>query len=379
MNGSPWFKTYLNNRMITENKNTKILIICPFPRDVAAGQRLKYEQYIKKWEEDGYDIDISPFMDNNLWNIVYKNGYHQKKILGVIKGYLRRVFDIIRLKNYDIVYIFMWVTPFGSFGFEKIYRMLSKKFIYDIEDNILEVANSSANPITRFLKNPNKIKFLIKESNHVISSSPELNSKCQSINLLSKATYISASFNPARYIPCNQYSNNKKIVIGWTGTFSSIQYLNLLKDVFYDLNKICDFKLRIIGNFEYYLPGIDLEVVQWNRASEIEDLQQIDIGLYPLDISDWVGGKSGLKAIQYMALGIPTVATGVGNTLEVIEHMKDGWLVKTNEEWLLALKTLISDAKLRKELGISGREKALKKFSTDTINQEYLNIFQELL
>ena len=59
--------------------------------------------------------------------------------------------------------------------------------------------------------------------------------------------------------------------------------------------------------------------------------------------------------------------------------MKDGWLVKTNQEWLLALNTLINDAKLREELGMSGREKALKKFSTNKINQEYLDIFEDLL
>ena len=98
--------------------NKRILILCPFPEGEAAGQRLKYEQYFSSWKREGYNIDISSFSDQSLWKILYKERNLGKKTLGAIKGYLRRVKDLFIISNYDIVYIFMWVPPYGSTFFE---------------------------------------------------------------------------------------------------------------------------------------------------------------------------------------------------------------------------------------------------------------------
>ena len=63
----------------------RILVICPFPQGVAAGQRLKYEQYFDDWTGNGYDVVVSNFMDNDLWEIVYfKNGTERASF--IIKG-----------------------------------------------------------------------------------------------------------------------------------------------------------------------------------------------------------------------------------------------------------------------------------------------------
>ena len=130
-------------------KIKKILIICPFPEGEAAGQRLKYEQFINHWEENGYKVEISSFMDHEMWKIVYTKGNYLKKALGTIKGYLRRIKDIFRLKNFDIIYVFMWVTPFGTSLFERIVRLLSQNILYDIEDNAMMTQSSSLNPIMK--------------------------------------------------------------------------------------------------------------------------------------------------------------------------------------------------------------------------------------
>ena len=62
---------------------------------VAAGQRLKYEQYIEEWRRDGFEVDVSPFMDLSMWSIVYTEGNVLKKALGTLKGYFRRIFNLI--------------------------------------------------------------------------------------------------------------------------------------------------------------------------------------------------------------------------------------------------------------------------------------------
>ena len=147
-----------------------------------------------------------------------------------------------------------------------------------------------------------------------------------------------------------------------------------MRDVFFELDKVCDFKLKFITNFDYEISGLDIEVIRWNKKNEVRDLQSLDIGVYPLEDSQWVKGKSGLKAIQYMALGIPTVASNVGNTREVIEHMIDGILVNSEHEWYDSFINLIDNIELRKILGINAKKKIMNKYNLDIISKKYLEI-----
>ena len=355
----------------------KILVICPFPYDVAAGQRLKYEQYFQNWKEEGYDVEMSSFMSLDMWDVVYTKGNLAKKILGTLGGYYKRIKYLFSLSHFDLVYIFMWVTPFGSSLFERLYRFFSEKVIFDIEDNAMIDHSNSLNPVMSFLRGTSKIKFLVTKADQVITSSPFLNDICMDLNLNKSCTYISSSVDTKRFIPSNKYINNKVITVGWTGTFSSIEYLDQLREVFTKLASRVRFKLIIIGNFQYDLPGVDLEVIQWSKESEIVDLNLIDIGVYPLPQNDWIMGKSGLKAIQYMALGLPTVATNIGTTPRIITHMRNGWLVSTDEEWLAALENLILNPGLRKSLGEAARAKVLQNYSNQIIKQSYLSILNK--
>jgi len=357
----------------------KILVICPFPVGVAAAQRLKYEQYFDDWEQAGWDITVSCFMDTYMWSIVYERGHHIPKILGVLRGYKTRFINMFSIKNYDLIYIHMWVTPFGGSFFESITRVLAKKIIYDIEDNILVLMKSDVNPFIKYLRSNRKILYLIRFADHVITSSPFLNQYCFPINKKHSCTYISSSVDTDCFIPVNKYNNDHKIVIGWTGTFSSKLYLDLLRSVFIELNKRCHFQLRVIGNFSYEFPEIDLEVIQWTKENEVIDLQGIDIGVYPLANEEWVQGKSGLKAIQYMAFGLPTVATAIGNTINVIDNMVNGWLVSSDAEWVDALEKLVCDASLRRSMGEAARKKAVDNYSTNVIKTMYKSILSNEL
>jgi len=361
--------------MMREKK--KILIVCPYPEGVAAGQRLKYEQYFDHWRMNGYDVVVSAFMDVAMWDVVYKRGNYIRKILGTLRGYYRRIFDIYRIRRFDIVYVFMWVTPIGTSLFERLFRRWSKHLIFDVEDNVLIEKGNEINPMVKVLKSPVKTTYLIKFANHVITSSPFLNDYCVKLNINKSCTYISSSVDTDRFLPKNSYSNDNKVTIGWTGTFSSKIYLDLLRNVLLELNKRVDFKLRIIGNFDYEFPGIDLDLIQWSSEHEVQDLQAIDIGIYPLTQDEWVLGKSGLKAIQYMAFGLPTVATKVGTTPMIIEHMKNGWLVNTDEEWINALETLIRNPVIRQNMGKLARASVIDNYSIYKVRSTYLSILNE--
>jgi glycosyltransferase involved in cell wall biosynthesis len=364
-------------------RRRRILVLCPFPYGVAAGQRLKYEQYFDDWRAAGYDIEMSPFMDRAMWDIVYKPGHYPAKVLGTLRGYVRRLADLTRIRRYDLIYVFMWVTPFGTSLMERLVRRLARRMVVDVEDNVV-IAGAGAgqhhvNPIARFLKGPGKARYLIRKADHVITSSPFLNDTCRLLNERGAATYITSSVATDRFLPATPYSNDQPVTIGWTGTFSSKVYLDLLRPVFTRLAERVPFRLRVIGNFDYALPGVDLEVVQWSAEKEVEDLQRLDIGVYPLPLDDWVLGKSGLKAIQYMAFGLPTVATEVGTTPRIIRSGENGILVKTDDEWLDALERLVRNPDLRRRLGEQARHDAVANYSTKAVAAEYRRVLAQAL
>ena len=159
----------------------KILFICPYPFDVAAGQRLKFEPHFQGLKEKGFEIKVSSFMSKKLWDKVYKRGYLVEKIFWTILGLVQRILLIFSLRKYDCVYIFMNVFPFGPPLLERIYRIFCKKIIYDLEDNMLSDEPEGGNWIASLIKSKSKYHFLISTADEVIASSPYLVGKCKEI------------------------------------------------------------------------------------------------------------------------------------------------------------------------------------------------------
>ena len=372
----PYIKKFMNNSY----KYKKILIICPYPKNVAAGQRLKYEQYIDSWEEAGYEVTISNFFDQYTYSILYQKHHYLAKLLGIFRGFLLRFQTLFILRSYDLVYIHMWVTPIGTNLFERMYRLLSKKIIYDIEDFVILKKNSFVTFrefISSKIRSRNKFFFLIKYSDHVITSAPDLNIHTKKINKFNNSTYISSSLSEKRFLPSARLG--KKITLGWTGTFTTFKYFQLIEPVLKRVQDDFDIKITVIGNFKYQSKTLDMHVMQWNPESEIEDLSTFDIGLYPLNNSEWVGGKSGLKAIQYMAMGIPFVASNLGINSQLFPDGQAGFLVASDKEWYNRLAELINDSVLRRDMGINARMHFLNNYSQEHISVKYLSILSEEL
>jgi glycosyltransferase involved in cell wall biosynthesis len=139
-----------------------------------------------------------------------------------------------------------------------------------------------------------------------------------------------------------------------------------------------DFKLLVIGTSNFAIEGLNVETLPWNEASEVQDLRRIDVGLYPLPNEEWVLGKSGLKALQYMALGIPTVATAIGANFRIIDNGVSGYLVNSDDEWLTILSSLLSNFELRKQIGKKGRERVVESYSISANKSVYLEIFHKV-
>jgi glycosyltransferase involved in cell wall biosynthesis len=217
----------------------------------------------------------------------------------------------------------------------------------------------------------------MKQANHVITCTPYLDKFVRKLN--AHTTDISSTINTEVYIPKTDYSIKEKFTIGWSGSHSTSKYLHLLDDVFRQLSKEFDFKLLVIGDVSFSLPGVEVEVLPWIEETEVAMISRFDIGLYPLPDEEWVLGKSGLKALQYMALGIPTIATAIGTIFRIINDGQNGFLVNTDEEWQVQIRKLRNNQLLREEMGRQGAMTVNAEYSVEANKKKYTAIADALL
>jgi len=358
--------------------NKKILFLVPYPFDKAPSQRLKFEQYYKYFESNGFTLTKSSFVSEAFWKVIYKKGFWLAKIFYTCTGYFRRLGILFSLRRYDIVYIHLWVTPFGPPFFEWLVCKLSRRVIYDIDD-LIYIPKTGVNQLVLKIKGKNKPLFLIKKADHVITCTPYLDEFVRKFN--SNTTDISSTIDTDKYRPKQDYSiQNRKIVLGWSGSHTTVKYLYLLGSVFKMLrDQGVPFKLLVLGDKLFSVEGIETEALEWKEHYELKVINQFDIGLYPLPDEEWVYGKSGLKALQYMAAGIPTIATAIGANFRIIENGVNGFLVKTDEEWVQCIKKLVGDETLRKQIGQRGAKVVNDRFSVRANEDVYLSVLQKVI
>lgn len=355
-------------------KTRKVLILCPSPRGTAATQRLKYEQYLPLLENEGYRFTISSFQTNAFWKIIYKPGRIAQKIFWTLYGYGKRVIDLLRAPFYDAVFVNLWVTPLGASFYERVLFFFNPNVIYDIDDMLF--LGESGKGFIQKLKGRKKPLVLIKHAAYVITCTPKLEEIAKERNKYHRAIDISSTFDTKRFYPVSEYKQQFVTTIGWTGTHSTLPFLDSLQEVLTEVAKKRNIQLLVIANKEYAMKDVPTVFIQWNADSEVTDLHKMDIGLYPIPANEWSLGKSSLKALTYMAIGIPAVATAYGTNFRIIDDGIDGYLVKNKEEWVSRIIELVDDVALRERIGKAGRRKVENYFSVDANFPKYLQVFK---
>lgn len=170
-----------------------------------------------------------------------------------------------------------------------------------------------------------------------------------------------------------------ELTLGWMGSQVNHRYLDLLQSPLSALvREMPQVSLTVVSDKDYSLPGLRVKNLRWSEATEIEDLLSFDIGLMPLEDTEWTRGKCGLKALQYMAAGLPAVCSAVGVNGEIIEDKQDGFLCRSDADWKSALSQLASDPALRAEVGRRGRAKVEQRYSVDRIGKRLVDLLSSL-
>ncbi len=352
----------------------KVLFVVPYPLDEAASQRFRFEQYLPVLQQQGIKYKIAPFWGSKAWAILYKPGKSLQKALGVLIGFLKRLVLLPQVLAYDYVFIHREATPLGPPWFEWVVsRVLRKRVIFDFDDAIWMPNTSPDNSLAAKYKWHSKIADICRWSYKVSCGNKYLQSYAQKYN--SKSILLPTTIDTINLHNRTRQQQANKVVIGWTGTHSTLPYLKLIEPVLKRLEEKYSFDFLVIADVRPNLNLRSLKYKVWQKETEIEDLLKFNIGIMPLPDTEWAKGKCAFKALQYMSLGMPAVVSAVGANITVVQHGATGFLCNNEQDWYTNLEQLLQNCKLRAEMGEAGQRWVKEKYSVTAHQSTFLQLF----
>lgn len=370
--------------MDKSSKRKRVLFITPYPRGYAPSQRFRFEQYYNILFERHFETRIQSYLTLNNWRQFYSRGNLLQKIITLADGLGKRILILAVVPSYDYIFVHREATPGGPPIFEwLVAKVFKKKVIYDFDDAIWLTDKLNETKLETIIRSRNKVKLICEWSYKLSCGNKYLagyGSQFNS-NVVINPTTIDTErlHNPILYdkVELKRKDNVSGLVIGWTGSHSTLKYFEALFPVLQLIeNKYPEILFLVIANQIPKVGLTNLLFKQWSEETEIADLMLMDIGIMPLPDDEWTKGKCGFKILQYMALSIPSVASAVGVNSQIIQHGVNGYLCATEDEWVTYLTMLINDATLRRQMGEEGRNTVIERYSVISNSENFLRLFE---
>jgi glycosyltransferase involved in cell wall biosynthesis len=347
-----------------------MLALSPVPEE-GAGCRFRIAQYMPYLESAGIEVTLSPFYTTEFFRLVYQKGRSLQKAAMFLERALDRAYTLAERGRYDVIFIYREAFPIGPAAIEALLsRSARAAIVYDFDDAIYLPNTSEANRAISILKWPSKVRSIIRRSHAVIAGNEYLAEYARAFS--PHVAVIPTVVDTAAFVPRLRSTDEVRAsgrqahvpVVGWIGTPTTAPYLMSARPVLQDVARAHPFVLRVCGaGAAVDMPGVTVENVRWTLDSEVSLFNTCDIGIYPLPDDEWARGKCGFKAIQFMACGVPVLASPVGVNRDIIQDGVNGFLGPNESEWKAKLARLIDDAQLRRQLGDEGRRTVEARYS----------------
>ncbi|MEM9861387.1 MAG: glycosyltransferase family 4 protein [Myxococcota bacterium] len=334
-----------------------VLALTRYARN-GASSRVRVLQFIEPLRSRGVDVHAAPLLDESYLNDLY--GGRRTNYQKVVAGYVRRLLRLAEARRFDVVWVQKELFPFLPALVE---RRLLARFVYDIDDAWHLRYAGSANRFARALAS--KVPETMRAARVVFAGNRHL----QALAAASGAT--DARHVPS-VVPVHEYTRSdsppsKVLRVGWVGSPSTVKYLDALRPAFETLGRVRPLKLVVVGASFERGEHFCTEELPWSEAIEKRLATRFDVGVMPLSDDEWTKGKCAYKAIQYMASGLPVVASNVGANRDVIADGVSGRLVgDATEQWTQALQELAVE-ETRRRFGDAGRERAERRYSVNAV------------
>ncbi|MFH1202752.1 MAG: glycosyltransferase family 4 protein [Candidatus Omnitrophota bacterium] len=302
------------------------------------------------------------------------------KIFAKFYSFLKVILFIFSVRESDILFIQRVLL---AVWLQKFIFKLNNNIVFDFDDAIYlfdKVNNGKKNTFSGNGKYLPRLEHILKSSKCIVLENEYTKAYANKFN--KNILLITGPIDTQRYMPREKGFKKDEVVLGWIGSPSTSVYLEQLSEVFKILKaKYSHLVIELVGlkSNPFQLKVDNIVAKKWSLDTEVADLQNFDIGIMPLDDSEWTRSKGGYKLLQYMAVGIPCVASPVGINSELIQQGVNGFLASNKEEWLGYITRLIEDENLRVSMGRRGRQMAENSYSYEKATPKLLEALYDIV
>jgi len=331
----------------------------------------RFYQYIQDFELKGIQVISVPLFTQRIEKKFIN--YSKISIVNYIISYFKRIYFLLMNEKNSLIWLDTELFPFIPFELESLLINLDTPVILDIYNSFFYKYSHGINFLgKKILKN--KIPYWIGRAEEVITSCNSIYNFCKQYR--DEVQLIPLAIDEKKvqaFLP--EVKQNHEYVLGWTGTPFTARFLNQIINPLKELARYFPLKVKLIGGL-VPLP-VKTEYYTWSRSNELELLVDIDIGINPLPATLREIGNPCLKTLKYMSLGKPVVASSYGGSENFVVHSENGFLVKSEEDWYIALRNLLDDEEVLREMGEKSKERVVKFFQKEDAFLKMYLIFEK--
>jgi glycosyltransferase involved in cell wall biosynthesis len=338
-------------------KPIRVLALSPIPEE-GAGCRFRIAQFIPYLESVGFEVTLDSLFTPEFFRLVYKPRNYLRKAVTFAALSLKRLDALREVARFDLIFLYRELFPLGPALIERVLAARKQPpMVLDFDDAIFLPNVSDANRLIAAFKRPQKVASIVRCSDHVIAGNEYLANYARRFN--HAVTVIPTSVDTQQFVPAVRPPGSAPDdlpVLGWIGSPTTGTYIRSLTSVLRRVRERHPFVLRVSGVGEpLEVPGVTVQNEPWRLDREVQLFNTCDVGVYPLADDEWSKGKCGFKAIEFMACGVPVVASAVGVNRDIIHDGENGFLASSEDQWVEKIGRLLSDAALRRRFAAAGR------------------------
>ncbi|MBI5093910.1 MAG: glycosyltransferase family 4 protein [Candidatus Hydrogenedentes bacterium] len=322
----------------------RVLFLTLYP-EAAASPRYRVGQFLPHLRAEGLDCTVASAVTPDQYGRLTGPGRRVRPFWYHAAESPRRLMQIMGSRGFDVVFVQKAIMTAYVRGFLGLLRRRARRIVYDFDDAVHLAPPHPLRAPWRILEEREQVSELIRCANLVLAGNSWLAQESKNPNTVVFPTVVDTD----RFSPAPQSAETYRI--GWIGSPSTAPCLKPAAEA---LTSSPDSEVCLVGAGDAHDFPFKADHRPWSYDTEVELLRTFSVGIMPLLKTDWMRGKCALKALQYMACGVPCIATPFGAVRELIRHGENGFFADSTSEWRDAFERL-RDPELRRRIGQAGR------------------------